>query len=188
MKPILCRLCACFAPGLPRPTKRRMTRHPASRYFFLSPPAGALAPAAGALAPADVGLDILRNVVDRTFEVDGVGDDIDGAAALHAGRGFRVLDVQRHADADGRAFAEPHEVDMQRKIAHRIEMEVARNHAVLLALQIDVVNRGQEPAGQDALAQFGIVDRDGYGGLVVAIDYSGHSPGATLCPCGPLAA
>src|SRR5580704_1539712 len=52
-EPILCRLCAYFAPGLPRPTKSRMTRHPASGYFFLSPPpAGALAPAAGALAPA----------------------------------------------------------------------------------------------------------------------------------------
>src|ERR1700684_11290 len=137
------------------------------------------------LQPADVGLDILRNVIDRTYEVDGVGDDVDGAAALHAGGGFRVLDVQGHADADGGAFAEPHEVDMERKITHRIEMEVARNHAVLLALEIDVVNRGEEPAGQDALAQIGIVDRDGYGGLVVAIDHSGHSPGATLCPGGP---
>src|SRR6202035_1601011 len=112
----------------------------------------------------------------------------DGAAALHTGGCFRVLDVQGNADADGRAFAEPHEIDMDRKIAHRIEMEVARNYAVLLALQIEVVNRGEEPAGQDALAQLGIIDRNGDGGLVVAIDHSGHSPGATLCPCGPLAA
>jgi len=29
--------------------------------------------------------------------------------------------------------AEPHEIHMDRKIAHRIEMEVARNHTVLLA-------------------------------------------------------
>jgi hypothetical protein len=58
----------------------------------------------------------------------------------------------------------------------------------MVALQIDVVNRGQKPAGQDALAQVGVVDRNGHGGLVVAIDHSGHSPGATLCPCGPLAA
>src|SRR5271169_819343 len=77
---------------------------------------------------------------------------------------------------------------MDREIAHRIEMEVARNHAVLLALQIDVINRGQKPASQNALTQVGIVDRNGYGGLVVAIDHSGHSPGATLCPGGPLAA
>src|SRR5216117_4041757 len=43
-------------------------------------------------------------------------------------------------------------------------------------------------AGQDALAQFLVVDRNGHGGLVVAVDHSGHSPGATLCPGGPLAA
>src|SRR5260370_9155272 len=50
---MLCRLFAYFAPGLPRPTKSRMPRHPASAYFFLSPPpAGAFAPAAGAAAPA----------------------------------------------------------------------------------------------------------------------------------------
>ena len=38
---------------------------------------------------ADIGLDVLRNIVDRAFEIDGVGDDVDGAAALDAGRGFR---------------------------------------------------------------------------------------------------
>src|ERR1700687_2948200 len=93
---------------------------------------------------ADVGVDILRNVVDRAFQIDGVGDDVDGAAALDARRTFRVHDVQGNADADGRAFAEPHEIDMNRKIAHRIELEVARNHAVLVALEIDVVNRGEK--------------------------------------------
>jgi len=49
-----------------------------------------------------------------------------GAAALHARRAFRVHDMQGNADADGGAFAEPHEIDMERKIAHRIELEVAR--------------------------------------------------------------
>src|SRR5271154_3314045 len=29
MNPTLCRLCAYFAPGLPRPTNSSMTRHPA---------------------------------------------------------------------------------------------------------------------------------------------------------------
>src|SRR5579863_8869693 len=77
---------------------------------------------------------------------------------------------------------------MDRKITHRVEMEVARNHAVLLALKVDVVDRGEKPASQNALAQIGVVDRNGYGGLVVAIDHSGHSPGATLGPGGPLAA
>src|SRR4249919_769516 len=108
------------------------------------------------LEPADIGFDELRNVIDRALQIDGVGDDVDGTAALHAGCRFRVLDVQGNADADGRAFAEPHEIDVERKIAYRIEMEVARNHAVLLALQIDVVNRGEKPAGQNSLAQVGV--------------------------------
>src|SRR5205823_573976 len=132
--------------------------------------------------------DILRDVVDRAFQIDGVGDDVDGAAALDAGCGFGLHDMQRHADADGRAFAEPHEIDMQRKVLDRIEMEVARDHAVLLPFEIDVVDRGQEAARQDALPQFGVLDRDGHRGLVVAIDYAGYPAGATLCPCGPFAA
>ena len=140
------------------------------------------------LQTADIGVDILRNVIDRAFQVYGVGNDVDGAAALHARRTFRVHDMQGNADPDGGAFAEPHEIDMERKIAHRIELEVARNHAVLVALEIDVVNRGEKPPRQNALTQLGIVDRDSERGLVVAIDHSGHSAGATLCPCGPLAA
>src|SRR4030095_4996717 len=114
--------------------------------------------------------------------------DVNGAAALDAGRGFAVHDMQGNADADRRAFTEAHEIDMQREVTNGVEVGVARNHAVLLAREIDFVNRGQEAAGQDALAQFLVVDRNGHGGLVVAVDHSGHSPGATLCPGGPLAA
>src|SRR4029077_5727075 len=110
------------------------------------------------LQTADIGFDVLRNVVDRAFEVERVGDDVDGAAALDPRRGLRGLNAQGNADPDGRAFAEPHEIDMDREVAHRIEVEVARNHAMLLALEIDVVNRGQEPAGQDALTQVLVVD------------------------------
>src|SRR5579864_2052134 len=117
-----------------------------------------------------------------------MGHDVDRATALHAGRDFGLQNVQRNADANSRAFTEPHEIDMNRKIAHGIEMEVARNHAVLLSLQIDIINRGEEPAGENALAQFAIIDRNGHGGLAVSIDHSGYSPGATLGPGGPLAA
>src|SRR5262249_43559883 len=120
-------------------------------------------------------------------ELQRMGDDVDGAAALDARSAFRVDHMQRDADADRRAFAEPHEVYMDREVAHGIEMEVARNHAMLLALELDVVNRGEEAAGQDALAQFPVFHGDRQRGLVVAIDHSGNSPGATLCPCGPLA-
>src|SRR5579863_3009358 len=140
------------------------------------------------LKARDVGFDVLRDVVDLALQVDGVRHDVDGAATLHAGRSFGLQDAEGNADADRRAFTKPHEIDVNREITHRIEMEVARNHAVLLALEINVVNRGQEPACENTLAQFAVVDRNGHGGLVVAIDHSGYSPGATLGPGGPLAA
>ncbi len=41
------------------------------------------------LKAGDVDLDELRNVLDRRLQVDGVRDDVDRAAALDAGRGFR---------------------------------------------------------------------------------------------------
>jgi len=58
----------------------------------------------------------------------------DGAPRFTPGAASAFLDVPGEClTRNGRAFAEPHEIDMERKIAHRIEMEVARNHAVLLA-------------------------------------------------------
>src|SRR3954470_19827503 len=136
----------------------------------------------------DVSLDELRDVLHAALELDRMRNDVHGAAALHAGRTFSLHHVQGNADADGGAFAEPHEVDMDREVLDRIEVVVARNHAVLVAFEVDVDQRGQEPAGKDARAQFAIVNRDGQRGLVVAIDHSGYSPGATLSPGGPLAA
>src|SRR3954447_5192749 len=137
---------------------------------------------------ADIGLDILWNIVDRTLQIDGVGNDVHRPASLHTRRRFRVLDVQGNADADGCTFAQPHEINMDRKVPHRIQMEVTRDDAVLVALQVDVVNRGEKAARLNALAQLGVIHRNGHGGLVVTIDHSRHSAGATLCPCGPLAA
>jgi len=37
-------------------------------------------------------------------------------------------------DADGGALAEPHEIHMQRQVAHRVELEVAGNNAMLHAV------------------------------------------------------
>ena len=116
------------------------------------------------LEAGDVDLDELRNVVDRDLQVDGVGHDVDRAAALDAGRLFSAVDVQRHADANGRALAEPHEVDMDREVAHGIEVIVARDHAVLLALDIDLVNRGQEVTTENPMPQLAVVDRNRQGG------------------------
>ena len=59
---------------------------------------------------------------------------------------------------------------------------------MLVAVDLDVMDGGEEVPGIDALAQFGMVERDRQRGLVLTIDYSRHAAGATFCPGGPLAA
>src|ERR1035441_1586517 len=69
-----------------------------------------------------------------------------------------------------------------------IELEVARDHAVLGAVHIDVEERGEEAPGIDAPAQLGMVERDHLRGFVLAVNHARPSAGATCCPSGPLAA
>ena len=109
--------------------------------------------------------------VRRAAHFDRVGHDVDRAAALHAGRLLGADDVDRNRDADERAFAEPHEIDMDRDVPDRIELEVARDHAVLRAVDLEVVKRGQEVARVDSLAQLLVIERDGERGFVVAVDH-----------------
>src|SRR4029079_1881446 len=137
---------------------------------------------------ADVDVDGRGDLVGAHAHRDGVLDDVDRTAALDAGRGFRAPHPHRDVDADGRAFAEPHEVDMHGRVLHRVELEVARDDAMLFAVELDVIDRGEEMAGIDALADFRMIERDADWGLVVAVNNARHAAGATLGPGGPLAA
>ena len=134
-----------------------------------------------------VDVERLRNGVRRAAHVERMGHDIDGTAALDARRLVGIDDVDRDADPDRRAFGQAHEIDMDREVAHGIELEVARDHPVLLSVDFDIVDAGQEPAGEDALAQFGIVEGDGERRLVATVDDAGHAALATNGPGGPLA-
>src|SRR4029077_16917294 len=87
---------------------------------------------------ADIDVDAGRDGVGPAAHLDGVGDDADRAAAFDARRLVGIPDVDRNIDADRGALAEPHEVHMQRQVAHGIELEVAGNDAMLHAVDLDV--------------------------------------------------
>ena len=72
---------------------------------------------------------------------------------------------QRQAaiDADHLAGGEPHEIHMDRHVLDGVELEVARDDAFALALDLDVEDGGQEAPGTDAQAQLIGVERDGGG-------------------------
>jgi hypothetical protein len=139
------------------------------------------------LETRNVDVDRFRDVLGRAHHLDRVGDDVDRAAALHAGRLVGVHDVDGDADADFRAVAEPHEIHVHRQVLHRVELEIARNHPVLGAVDVELVDGGEEPARIDALLELGVIDRDRDRGLVVAVDHAGDAAGATLGTGGPLA-
>ena len=135
----------------------------------------------------DVDLDVIRNLLRLDHDVDRMGDHVHGAAALHAGCRFGIDHTNWNGDADHRALAEPHEIHVQWVVADRIELEVARDDAVLLAVDLKVIDRGQKPAGIDLLPQVGVIERNGDGGLGIAVDHTWYSASATLRPGGPLA-
>src|SRR5262249_54111300 len=132
-------------------------------------------------------VDRFRNGVGGAHDLDGVGNDVDGATAFHARRLLGVHDVNGDAHANLRPFPEPQEIDVDRQILDRIELEIAWNHAMLGAVHIELVDRGEEAPGTDPLLELGMIDRDGEGGLVVAVDHARHAAVATHGPGGPLA-
>ena len=89
--------------------------------------------------------------------------------------GLVYLMAQRLRDAEG----VPHEIDMQRAVAHRIELEIARDHAVLGAVDLDLENAGEKPAAENALVQLVLIERNAERRLIVAIDHARHAAFAT---------
>ena len=100
--------------------------------------------------------------------LDRVGDDVDRAAALDAGR---LLGVLTCTGMRTRILA-PSPSRMKStwtgSVLHRIELEVARDHAVLRAIDLEIVDRGEEVAGIDALLEFVVIERDRRAGALLS--------------------
>src|SRR5690606_17278014 len=101
------------------------------------------------LTAGEVDVDRIRDGVDRHDELDRVAHDVERAAALEAGRSFLVQEVHRHLDVDGGVTRHAQEVDVQGRVLHRVELEVARDGAGLAAVDVDLEHGGQETAGED---------------------------------------
>ncbi len=129
-----------------------------------------------------------RNGVGRANHFDRVRNDVNRTAALYARRLVGIEHVHRDVDANARAFRHTQKIDMHWQILDRVELKVARDHPMFGAIHIEIVQRGEETPGIDALAQFVVVDQDHHRGFVLSIDHARHSAGATRSPGGPLAA
>ena len=67
--------------------------------------------------------------------------------------------MHRDFHADRGAFGDAQEVHVHRQVLDRVELEVARDHPVLGAVHIEIVERGEEAPGINTLAQFVMLEQ-----------------------------
>src|SRR5262249_43373476 len=87
-----------------------------------------------------------------------------------------VEEAYRHGDGDQRVLAHPQKIDMDREVAHRIELHTARDHARLGALDIEGEDGALEVAGEQLLRDRAVLDRDALRLLLVAVEDTGNAP------------
>ena len=141
----------------------------------------------GDVEAGQVGDDPVGNGIRRADHRDAVADDVEHAAATDAWRGAFIDELHRHLDRDRRAGDDAQEVDVDRSLVHRIELEIAGDGADLLAGDIDRGDGRQKAAAVNLEEQLaaGQIDRDRR--LLAAIDDGGDHALTTDCSGGPLA-
>ena len=81
----------------------------------------------------------------------------------------------------------PEKIDMDRPVGDDVELIVARQNALLAAIDLKLEDRGEEVAGVDELVDVLVVDRNRLGFHAAAIDDGGNAAFATNGAGGPLA-
>ena len=74
---------------------------------------------------------------------------------------------------------------MHRTVADDIELVVAGQHALLLALEVELENGGEKMAGVNELVQLVVVDRNGGGLFAAAVNNAWNAAFATYGAGGP---
>ena len=131
--------------------------------------------------------DLLRDRVGQALDRNPVADDVEHAAAADARRGALVDELDGHVDRQARAFDDAQEIDVQRPVADRVELIVARDGADLLAGDVDRRDGREEAAAVDLEIHVAVGEIDRYRGLLAAIDDGRDQTLTTDGTGGPLA-
>jgi hypothetical protein len=135
----------------------------------------------------EVGDDRARDGVGRAAHIDRMAHDVEHAAALDARRGAFIDEMHRNVDRQARAFDDAQEIDMDRTVADRVELEVARDGADLLAIDVDRGKGGEEATAMDPEVNVLAGKRDRDRGLLAAVDHGRNLTITTRRSGGPLA-
>ena len=137
--------------------------------------------------PGQIGGDRLRNIVGGHPKLDRVIDDVERAAALDAGRGFVIDEVHGHFEAQARAGLQAQEVDVNRMVLDDVELIIARNGALGLAVDFEFEDRRQEVPREDELGHGSRVERERRRRLSATIEHGGRAAFTACAAGGPLA-
>ena len=135
-------------------------------------------------------MDLVGNIVGRTETFDLVAHDIENAARLQARRGLVITEMNGDLHANPRILAETQEVDMQDGIAHRLELDLARNNPHGLAADIEIDERRGKASGADLPGEVAVVQGDQLRLFPVAINdprnqtFPANRPGSSLAGSG----
>ncbi len=113
--------------------------------------------------------------------------DVEDAAAAQAGERSWLMKCTGTATVTWAPGADPHEIDMQRRVADRMVLHVARQRAQRRAVESEVDEAGEEAGPREHPRQFARLEGDQDRLLAVAIDDAGNAAGAARRPGGALA-
>src|SRR5258708_21513819 len=120
--------------------------------------------------------------IDRAGDVDGMADDVEDAAAAQAGRAVLVDEADRYADSHLGAGTDAHEIDVQRRIADRVVLDLASQGAMHRPADRDVDDRREEPGTIDRARQRARFEGDLHRRVTAAIDDAGNAATASRRP------
>jgi hypothetical protein len=80
------------------------------------------------------------------------------------------------------ALTEAQKIDVNGEVLHRIKLEIARDHPMLCALDVELINGGEKAPRIDALFELRMIDGHVHRRLAVTIDDARNAARATLFP------
>jgi len=134
-----------------------------------------------------INLEVGRDLIVGAGDLDVVAHDVQHAAALQAGRQRLVDEAHGHLDADAAVLADAHEIDVDRQVLDGIDLELARKHAALFAVDLDLEHGGGEVALLGLLPEVVVVEDDHLRRLAVTVNDAWYLSFTTGLACGPLA-
>ena len=132
--------------------------------------------------PGQVDGEAFGDRIRLAAHLDRVTDDVEHAATLEAGAFLVVFEYHLDVDIEPGGFAEAHEIDMDGAVGDRVHLQVAGQHPVFLAADLDLEHAGEETGAPELLQQVQGVDGNQHRGFLVAVNHGRNPAGAAGRP------